>query len=509
MVQIDADAELRRHLNYLGPAPANWVPKTYGVDHDVFIVGAGQSGTTLAFALRRAGIASTTIIDAAAEGDEGVWLRRARMETLRTPKSNLGPEFGIPSLSFQAWYESRYGAEAYRLIGRIARPDWAAYLAWFRQITGADVRFGTRLIKIEPHDGYFRLVVDSNGERHIETARKVVFATGFRGAGGVNIPDVVTSGLPRELYEHTDNAVDFAALRGKKVAVLGAAASAFDAASTALENGAAEVHLFSRRADIPRLSRVRATGFPGFEHFHLLSDDERWHLIRRVRELGASVPPDSILRASKFPNFHLHLGTPWDATWAENGRAIVSGNGRTFDFDYVIAGTGFKVDLQLLPELSLFADQIATWADRYTPPTHDRDDELLRYPYLGHGYELQAKEANAAPYLRNIHILNFAGFLSFGRILGDIASLTGAVPRLASSIGQDLFLADRAHHIQKVSSVPIPDVTGAEYAHAVWRPDDGSRQEEAKSRKAAIYPVATPDNTNRGAVSWAAFGAKR
>lgn len=509
MIQIDPDAELRRFLNYAGSAAANWVPKTHGVDHDVFIIGGGQTGTALAFALRRAGISNTTIIDAAKEGDEGVWLRRARMETLRTPKSNLGPELGIPPLTFQAWYESRYGEEAYRVIGRIARTDWAAYLAWFKQITGIEVRFGTRLLKIEPSENHFRLTIQKDNTTSFETARKVVFATGFRGAGGINIPDAITSRLPREIYEHTDNHIDFDALRGKKIAVLGAAASAFDAASTALETGAAAVHLFSRRPDIPRLSRVRVTGFPGFEHFHRLSDDERWHLIRRIRELGASVPPDSIRRATKFPNFHLHLNAPWDSVRAENSHAVVSSNGHTFEFDYLIAGTGFKVDLRLLPELSLFADHIATWQDRYSAPDDDRDDELLRYPYLGHGYELKEKQANAAPYLRNIHILNFAGFLSFGRILGDIASLTGAVPRLVSHIGQDFFLADRAHHIEKISSIPVPDITGAEYAHAVWRAEENSRPEEARPRRASIYPVAASDAGRGVAVSWAAFGGKR
>jgi cation diffusion facilitator CzcD-associated flavoprotein CzcO len=466
---IDVDAEARRALGYLGPAPANWVPKNEGIDHDVVIVGGGQTGTAVAFALRRAGIGSTTIIDGAAEGDEGVWLRRARMETLRTPKSHLGPELRIPSLTFQAWYEARKGADAYAKIGRISRTDWADYLVWFREVTDAKVRFGTRMLRVEPQGDHFRLLLEKDGEQRIETARKIVLATGFRGAGGPNIPEAVSANLPQALYEHTDNFIDFAALKGKKVAILGAAASAFDAASTAIEHGAAEAHLFCRRPDLPHRSRVRLTGFPGFDNLYLLSDADRWHVVRRIRELGGSVPPDSVARAVKYPNFYFHPGAPWDATRAEGGKAIIVSDEREFAFDYLITGTGFKVDLAGLPEFAPFADRIAAWGDVFTPPADDRDEQLLRFPYLGSAYELREKQPGTAAYLKNIHVLNFAGFLSSGRILGDIASLVAAVPRLTDAISRDLFLADRAHHIAAVTSVPTPDFTGAEYASSVWR----------------------------------------
>ncbi len=46
----------------------------------------------------------------------------------------------------------------------------------------------------------------------------------------------------------TSSAIAFDDLKGKVVGVLGAGASAFDAAAAALEHGAKEVHLYSRRA---------------------------------------------------------------------------------------------------------------------------------------------------------------------------------------------------------------------------------------------------------------------
>ncbi|ATU94955.1 hypothetical protein B5P45_27910 [Phyllobacterium zundukense] len=46
-------------LRLIGDAPPNWVPDFDGIDHNVTIVGGGQTGATFAFALRRAGIASS------------------------------------------------------------------------------------------------------------------------------------------------------------------------------------------------------------------------------------------------------------------------------------------------------------------------------------------------------------------------------------------------------------------------------------------------------------------
>ncbi len=173
------------------------------------------------------------------------------MRKLRTPKSLPGPELGIPALGFQAWYEARHGEAAYDAIDRIARVDWADYLDWYGRILNIPIRFSTQLRRIEPADGYLRLHLDVNGSAKVETARKVILANGFLGGGGSYVPSIVADNLPQSLYAHTADAINFAALRGKAVAVVGAAAAAFDAAATAIEAGAKTVDLFVRRAAIP------------------------------------------------------------------------------------------------------------------------------------------------------------------------------------------------------------------------------------------------------------------
>src|ERR1700704_111659 len=107
MPHSDPDNVARETLRLIGPDAQNWVPDRDGIDHNVVVIGGGQSGTAFAFALRRAGIGDVAVLDAAAdETKAGVWLTRARMNKLRTPKAVTGPELGLPGLSFQAWYEA-------------------------------------------------------------------------------------------------------------------------------------------------------------------------------------------------------------------------------------------------------------------------------------------------------------------------------------------------------------------------------------------------------------------
>jgi hypothetical protein len=63
------------------------------------------------------------------EGFEGPWATTARMETLRSPKELTGPALGLPSLTFRAWFEAQFGAEAWTAMDKIPRLQWMDYLA--------------------------------------------------------------------------------------------------------------------------------------------------------------------------------------------------------------------------------------------------------------------------------------------------------------------------------------------------------------------------------------------
>ncbi|MDM0119059.1 SidA/IucD/PvdA family monooxygenase [Variovorax arabinosiphilus] len=463
-------------LRLLGPAPANWVPAHEGVDHNVLVVGAGQTGSAFAFALQRAGIGGVAVIDAAGGASQaGVWRTRARMHKLRTLKHLVGPEGPVSALGFQAWYESRHGQAAYAAIDRIARTDWAEYLDWFRGITGTAVRYGTRLVRFAPVTGgavpHFRLHLDVDGVERVETARKLIFANGVAGSGAPFVPEPLSAALSQGLAAHTGHAIDFTALAGKTVAVVGGAASAFDAAAVALESGAAAVHLFVRRDKIPATPVARVRGYPGFyDNYLSLPDATRWHHAARYRRLGTTPPPDSVQRVLRFPNFHLHLGAPWQGAQVQAGQVVASVHDQRFHFDFVIAGTGYTHELSQRPELAGIADLVLRWRDRFQPPADERDDELGAAPYLGAGLEYIEKIPGTAPWLRDIHTYNPGGFASTGLPLGDVPSIRGYVPAVVRRISEDLLLADLALHEARTRA-DVPADFGEElYAGAVWRP---------------------------------------
>ena len=462
----DPDADARTALRLMGPNPANWVPDRAGVDHNVTIVGGGQTGCALAFALRRAGIGKVTLLEAAPDEQRaGIWLNAARMNLLRTPKGLPGPELGVPAFSFQAWYEARHGQAAYAAIDRIKRVDWADYLSWFKQFLGINPRYGTRLVRIEPAEGYFRLHLEDGTT---EATRKIILATGFLGGGDKFIPHVLKHNVPAALYAHTEDAIDFASLRGKTVGVIGAAASAFDAAGLALENGAAAVHLFARRDTIAATPVTRARGFAGaYDNYYQLPDADRWSQAVRYFQSGSTPTTDAIERAVKFPAFHLHLCAPWTDATVRDGQVETVVAGTRYRLDFVIAGTGYSADLTSRPELADFAGDILLWRDRYNPPDHERSELLDLYPYLDSGHELLEKTPGAAPLLNHIHVQNPAGFLSFGLPIGDVPSMKRDIPVIVGRISADLFRDDLDTLRRRMTGDVPADFTEALYQAAI------------------------------------------
>ncbi|MDH2356134.1 NAD(P)/FAD-dependent oxidoreductase [Bradyrhizobium sp. SSUT112] len=471
MSQSDVDAAARETLRLIGADPQNWVPDRDGVDHNVAIIGGGQSGSAFAFALRRAGIGRVTVIDAADDAaSSGPWLTSARMHKLRTPKGLPGPELGLPGLSFQAWYEAHRGAAAYDVLDRIPRVEWAAYLDWYRKTLGIEVRYRTRLIRIEPQDGHLRLHLDVGGAVRTEIARKIILASGFPSNGGPAVPDVVSRDLPKALYAHTSETIDFEGLRDKSVAVLGSAASAFDAAAVALETGAREVHLFARRDALASEPVIRTRGYPGaYDNYGSLPDAVRWHQAIRFRRAGSTPPPDAVARAVKFSNFHLHLATPWTSAKSFGQRLLATTPQGDIAFDFTIVGTGYQVDLARRPELAAFSDEILLWRDRFSPPADQPDDILGAHPYLGLGHEFLEKQPGHAPYLRNIHVFNPAAFVSFGLPIGDVPSFKRDIPGVVARISRDLFLDDLPAHEARINGHIADDFEPALYASSVWR----------------------------------------
>ena len=149
--------------------------------------------------------------------------------------------------------------------------------------------------------------------------------------------------------------------------------------------------------------------------------------------------------------------------------SCASAAGEEFRFDFAIAGTGYFVDPVARPELADFAHHILLWRDRFTPPEDEEDPYLGAHPYLGLGQEYLEKQPGAAPYLRDIHVQNPAGFVSCGFPVGDVPSMKRGVAAIVARISRDLFFADLDAHQRRMTADVAPEFTEELYAPALWR----------------------------------------
>ncbi|MBS7703773.1 NAD(P)-binding domain-containing protein [Chelatococcus asaccharovorans] len=455
-------------LRLLGPDPADWAPPRAGIEHNVVVVGGGHSGIAIAYALRRAGIGRVRVIDAAPTVREtGIWRSTARMVRLRTPKSLVGPELAHVGLSFQAWFEAQHGAKAYAAIDRIERTDWADYIDWYRETLGISVETGVHLDRVEPSGALLRLHLHNNGAPESVVTRKLVLANGFLGAGGSFVPPELRS-LPASHRLHTAQPIDPTSFSGKTVAVVGAAASAFDAAAVILEAGAAAVHLLSRRPELAATAVNKVRAYPGaYDNYPDLPDSIRWRQALRYRRAGTTPPPDSVERVLAFPQFRLHLGAPVVDAALKDGQVRLATPAGWLAVDVVIAATGYAVGADLRPELADIADQIQTWSDRHTPQPSEADVALGGHPYLGPALEYRERHPGRAPYLGNIHVFNPAGFVSRGLPVGDVPSHKRDIPAVVAGISRDLFLDDLDVHEARIFQPVAPDFDLSFYARAL------------------------------------------
>ena len=232
---------------------------------DVVIIGGGMAGLTAAAALRFLGI-QPLVLDAAPAGYEGPWATTARMETLRSPKQLTGPALGLPSLTFRAWFEAQFGSEKWAELDKIPRLQWMDYLRWYRHVLQLPVHNEHYVTHVDfEGDHYLRLTIESKGQQKTVFARRLILATGRDGLGGPAIPAFLQD-IPRQYWAHSSDPYDYDQLKDKKVAVIGAGASAMDSAGTALECGAQRVDLLIRRATIPTINKGKGAGNPGIVH---------------------------------------------------------------------------------------------------------------------------------------------------------------------------------------------------------------------------------------------------
>ncbi|MEN0075728.1 MAG: FAD-dependent oxidoreductase, partial [Paracraurococcus sp.] len=259
-----------------------------------------------------------------------------------------------------------------------------------------------------------------------------------------------------------------AALRGRRIAVIGGGPTAWDNAATALEQGAARVDMYVRRTVLPQVNKGRGSAHPGFfEGWAGLPPEEKWRILAYLQDLQAPPPHESVHRALRLPGFAIHLGTP--VLGARRDGAAVRldlGAGRQAAADFLILGTGYAVDPGAMPELAALGPRIARWGDRYQPPAGLERPELAAFPWLGEGFELTARDpADAAP-LSRIHLFSHAAFASLGAIASDIPGVSVGAERLAHRIAARLFAEDIAVMRARLEGFAEPELQGTPFFDA-------------------------------------------
>jgi thioredoxin reductase len=320
---------------------------------DIVIIGAGPYGLSLAAHLRAAG-RNFRIFGAPMD----FWSQHMpRGMCLKSEgfASNLYDPEG--KLTLKA-YCAEHGT-AYRDIGLPVRIDtFIAYGLEFQrryvpQLENLQVR------SLSPGPAGFELKTES-GEA--VSARRVVVAAGILNFAHVPAP---LDSLPRERLSHSSEPGDLTRFRGRRVAVVGAGASALDMAALLLVAGA-EVELVARRRAIafhdaplePRslfqsLKAPRSGLGTGWRSrlctdaplvFHSMPQSFRFRVVER--HLGPA--PCWFTRDAVAGRLPMHLGAAITNAQVVDDRVRLSFNQPAesqIEVDHVVAATGYRVDL--------------------------------------------------------------------------------------------------------------------------------------------------------------------
>ncbi|MGC2774792.1 MAG: NAD(P)-binding domain-containing protein [Bradyrhizobium sp.] len=286
--------------------------------------------------------------------------------------------------------------------------NFTAYGRWFQQSVVPWVE-DVDVARLDRQTGGFVLSL-ADGSRC--NADRVVIATGL--SGFAYVPALLAS-LAAPLVVHASDIRNFAAFKGRDIAVVGAGQSALEAAALLFEAGARPQLLVREDAILwqTRVSRERSlwrrvrspiaglgtgpkawtlTHLPGAMH----SLPDAW----RTRFTQSHLPAEGAwwLRSRVEDRFPIHRGVAVVNALEANGRAALTlrgtskgGHEQQLIVDHVVAGTGYDIDVERFAFLEKnLRDGIA---------------RLQRYPKLNASFE------SSVP---GLHFIGPASAMSFG-----------------------------------------------------------------------------------------------
>ena len=282
---------------------------------------------------------------------------------------------------------------------------------------------------LEHHGGRYRLRLETGAHC---VARAVVVAAGISHFAA--LPKALTD-LPQHLVTHTSQHHDLGGFKGRKVAVIGAGASAADVAGLLHEAGA-EAHLVARGSLIPfhdkmRLPRPlvdqlrrpsskigpgwRSLLFTKFPHlFRRLPEATRLRIARTY--LGPA--PGYFMRDRVIGRVAVHYGLQVVEAKPNAGGVLLtlaseSGEKHELQADHVICGTGYRPELARLPFL---------------------DDALLSQINAVQGTPILS--ANFESSMPGLYFVGAIAANTFGPVLRFACGAEFAAPRLARHLSR-------------------------------------------------------------------------
>jgi thioredoxin reductase len=387
---------------------------------DVAIIGAGPYGVSLAAHLGAKGI------DVRIFGQPmSFWL--AMPDTIHLKSFAFATNVFVPRKGFTfPEYCRAHGLED---VEPCTMASFAAYgLSVQRELVpGVEA---VDVTAVREGGGLFDL--ELQGGEHLR-ARRVVVATGLSNLA--YLPPVLAR-LPRELVTHSSHHREYSAFAGKDVAVVGGGASALETATMLLEAGARPLLLvrapaieFHTKFD-PRRSlreRFRAPNSvlgPGRKSWVLDRFPSLLHYVpeaRRVRfTLGYLGPSGPWWLHDRFTGRVPHrLDSEVTSAVAKGDKVTLhvsekKGPSRSLEFDHVIAGTGFEVDVDRIPFLEHLGSRIR---------------RVVRAPALSRSFE------SSVP---GLYFAGAASALSFGPLFRFVAGGAYTSPTIAMHIARKL-----------------------------------------------------------------------
>jgi cation diffusion facilitator CzcD-associated flavoprotein CzcO len=240
-----------------------------------------------------------------------------------------------------------------------------------------------------------------------------------------------------------------------------------DSAATALEAGAKSVDLLIRRPDMPRINKGKGAGHSGMvTGFVDLPDRWKWRIRHYLGVEQVPAPRGSTLRVSKHSNAYFNFGCSLESITLNNEALTVNTPDNTFEFDFLIFATGFKIDWWSRPEYAGIAPHVLSWSHRQADLNEPANQEMLDSPDLGRAFEFKENRPGACPGLSRIHCFCYPAALTHGTVSGDIPAISEGAKRLSAGIASLFYQEDIVQHFHLMERYDDAELLGDEWTPA-------------------------------------------